>query len=362
MKIIQILPELNQGGVETSIVQLNKKLVELGHTSIVISSGGRLVEQILNDKGKHISCDVGSKNPLTFFIRVIKLYKILKRENPNIIHVHSRVPAWLIKFANKKIPVVSTVHGFNSVGRYSRVMTQFSQVIAVSQAIKDYIIKHYQTCEQKISIISPGVNLDEFNTNNLDKKFIQNFKKEFELQGKFIITSVGRITQLKDYETLIKATALVKKQLDNFKVLIVGGVRSDKKNYFKNLKELIKQLNLQGEVIFTGVQSQMNEIYHLSDVVVSSSKKPESFGLAVAEALCLETPVIASNHGGIVDVVIQGKTGWLFTAENQKELANCLIQAKNHQLTNLASHIQENFSCQQTMQKIIEIYQASTAK
>ena len=356
MKIIQILPELNQGGVETSVVQLNKKLVEFGYTNAVISNGGRLVDNVLDDEGKHITCDVCSKNPFTFLTRVLKLHKILKQEKPDIIHVHSRIPAWLVKFANKKTPVVSTIHGFNSVSRYSKVMTKASKVIAVSQAIKDYIIKHYQTDEKKISVISPGVDVEKLNAKNLDKEFIQNFKKKHGLQDKFVITSIGRITQLKDYETLIKATTIAKKKLSNLKVLIVGGVRSDKENYFKNLQKLVKKLGLQEKIIFTGNQNKMNEIYHLSDVVVSSSKKPESFGLSVAEALCLETPVIASNHGGIVDIVIPEKTGWLFTPENEQQLADCLIRAKNHQLVNLSSHIEENFSLEQTMKKIIEIY------
>ena len=118
MRIVQLLPELNEGGVERGVVELNREYVKLKIESYVISAGGKLEDQINLDAGKHIKFDVCSKNIFTVFLRVVKLKKILKEIKPDIIHVRSRVPAWLIYFANKnlKIKVVSTVHGFNSVG------------------------------------------------------------------------------------------------------------------------------------------------------------------------------------------------------------------------------------------------------
>ena len=117
MRIVQLLPELNEGGVERGVVELNREYVKLKIESYVISAGGKLENQINLDGGKHIKFDVCSKNIFTVFSRVVKLKKILKEIKPDIIHVRSRVPAWLIYFANKslQIKVVSTVHGFNSV-------------------------------------------------------------------------------------------------------------------------------------------------------------------------------------------------------------------------------------------------------
>jgi len=204
MKIVQLLPELNEGGVERGTIELSRELVKVGFESIVISNGGKLVSQLESDGAKHIKFDVCSKNPLSASSRITKLKKILEELNPDILHVRSRVPAWLVYFANKslKIPVVSTVHGFNSVSSYSRIMTNADKIICVSGAIKSYIQKHYEAPEEKITIIPRGIDLVKFNPNNLDEKFINSFKKEFNLNDKFIVSTVGRVTQLKDLETL----------------------------------------------------------------------------------------------------------------------------------------------------------------
>ena len=357
MRIVQLLPELNEGGVERGVVELNREYVKLKIESYVISAGGKLENQINLDGGKHIKFDVCSKNIFTVFSRVVKLKKILKEIKPDIIHVRSRVPAWLIYFANKslKIKVVSTVHGFNSVGFYSSIMQKADAVICVSNSIKEYIQKHYKTSESKITVIPRGIDLELFNPKNIDNDFINNFKKEFNLENRFIVSSVGRVTQLKDYETFIKAISLVKKELPNIVALIVGGVRSDKEDYLNSLKNLIKELNLEDNIIFTGSQSKIEQIYALSDVIVSSSKKPESFGRAVAEAICMNKPVIATNHGGVKDIIIENENGFFFEVGDEKELANNILKARNLSFDGY-NYISNNFSLGNMVNRTIDVY------
>lgn len=357
MRIVQVIPELNEGGVERGVVELNREFVKKGIESFVISAGGKLENQINLDGGNHVKFDVCSKNIFTAFSRVNALKKILKEINPDIIHVRSRVPAWLIYFANKKlnIKVVSTVHGFNSVGFYSSIMQKSDAVICVSNSIKEYIQKHYQTSENKITVIPRGIDLKLFNPKNIDETFIENFKKEFNLKDKFVVSSVGRVTQLKDYETFIKAILLVKKEIPNIVGLIVGGVRSDKENYLNSLKSLIKELNLEENIIFTGSQSKIEQIYALSDVVISSSKKPESFGRAVAEAICMNKPVIATNHGGVKDIIIENVNGFFFEVGNDKELEDNILKAKTLKFDGY-DYISTNFSLGNMVDKTINIY------
>ena len=358
MRVVQLLPELNEGGVERGTVELNREFVKKGIESFVISAGGKLQNQIDIDGGKHIKFDVCIKNIFTVFSRVAKLKKILKDVNPDIIHVRSRVPAWLIFFANKslKIKVVSTVHGFNSVGFYSSIMQKADAVICVSSSIKEYIQKNYQTSENIITVIPRGIDLELFNPKNSSNEFINNFKKEYDLENKFIVSSVGRVTQLKDYETFIKAVFLVKKEIQNIKALIVGGVRSDKEDYLNSLKKLIKELNLEENIIFTGSQSKIAEIYTLSDIVVSSSKKPESFGRAVAEAICMNKPAIATNHGGVKDIIIENVNGFFFDVGDNKQLALNIIKAKDLSFDGYG-YISKNFSLENMVDRTLEVYE-----
>jgi hypothetical protein len=98
MKIVQILPELNEGGVERGTMELSRELVKRGFESVVISSGGKLAAQIKHDGGLHVTLDVCSKNPLSAPWRIFKLYQTLKKLSPDILHVRSRVPAWMSFF------------------------------------------------------------------------------------------------------------------------------------------------------------------------------------------------------------------------------------------------------------------------
>jgi glycosyltransferase involved in cell wall biosynthesis len=357
MRIVQLLPELNEGGVERGTMELSRELVKLGHENIVISAGGKLVEQIEVDGGSHILIDVCSKNLFTVPFRIWTLKKLLKELQPDILHARSRVPAWLTYLANKTLgfPFVTTVHGFNSISPYSAVMTKGDKVICVSAVIKSYIQKHYHTDEKKITVIPRGIDLEKFNPNHVDTAFIDMFKTKYHLNKRMVVSTVGRITQLKDLETFIHAIAMAKDTIPNIVGLIVGGVREDKQNYFESLQALVKELDLKEHIVFTGSQSHVTEIYALSDVVVSSSKKPESFGRSVAEAIAMNTPVIATHHGGVLDIIIEGENGYFYPVGKYKILAQLLLKSRELQF-NGYTYISENFSLNNMVEKTVDIY------
>lgn len=357
MKIVQLIPELHEGGVERGVIELSRELVKLGFESVVISNGGKLVSQLERDGALHVKLDVCSKNIFTAPWRIFQLYKKLKTLNPDIIHARSRVPAWMAYCANKflNIPFVTTVHGFNSISAYSRIMSQGDHVICVSNAIKTYIQKHYNTPENKITVIPRGIDLEKFNPQNLDLAFMNEFNNQFNLKDKWIVSTVGRITQLKDLETFIEAIAILKKDFPNVIGLIIGGVRTDKQNYFNSLKVLIDSLHVKETIHFCGSTDKVAEVYALSDVIVSSSKKPESFGRSVAEAIALNTPVVATNHGGVLDIIEEGVHGYFTAIGNAPDLAQNIAKAKNLQFDGY-SYIHTNFSLKQMVERTVVIY------
>ncbi len=357
MKVLQLLPELNEGGVERGVLELSREYVKLDIDSFVMSNGGKLVKQIETDGGKHIKFDLCSKNIFTLPSRVFALRKILKELKPDIIHARSRVPAWIAYLANKSsgIKFVTTVHGFNSINFYSSIMQKGDRVICVSNAIKEYIQTNYNTNEDIIHVIPRGVDTKLFNKESVDLKFVSEFINKYCLDNKFIISSIGRVTQLKDYETFLKAVNEIKKEKPNVIALIVGGVRSDKNDYLESLKKLIKDLDLEKNVIFTGSQSKVAEIYFLSDVIVSSSKKPESFGRAVAEAISMDKPVVASNHGGVKDIIIENKNGFFFEVGDYKDLSEKIMKAKDLKFDG-HNYIKNTFSLGNMVKKSLEVY------
>ena len=362
MKIMQLLPELNEGGVERGVVELNRGLVRRGFDSVVMSAGGKLAETIEKDGGRHIIFDLCSKNPLSAMTRVRRLRTILNSVQPDILHARSRVPAWLAVFANRKlqIPFVTTVHGYNSVNAYSRVMTYGDMVICVSTGIKGYIQQHYSIPESKVAVIHRGVDPELFNPAQLNVQWLESFQREYCLEDKYIVTSVGRITELKDYETFIHSIKCASETIPNICGLIVGGVRHDKQAYFDRLKKLVADIEAEELIVFAGSQSEMQSIYALSDVLVSCSKKPESFGRTLIEAMAMNTPVIATRHGGALDIIEEGENGFLFEPGQVAELVEALQQQKKHVRDGLREYALSRFSLEQMVGKTINIYKNLT--
>ncbi len=358
MHIVQLIPELQEGGVERGVVEMNRELVQRGVTSSVISCGGRLVAAIEADGGQHITLDICSKNPLTAPWRAYRLRRVLQEVRPDIVHVRSRLPAWLLRLANRRLrlPVVSTVHGFNSVSAYSRIMTQADRVICVSHAIQAYIQKNYHTSSERLSVIHRGIDPTEFDPARLNQAFIEQFQREQALADRYVVASVGRVTPLKDYETFIRAVAAARPEIPNILGLIVGGIRADRQGYAARLQALVAELQVADAIRFVGSQRQIAEIYHLSDVVVSSSRKPESFGRAIAEALAMETPVIASRHGGALEIVREGINGQLFTPGDAADLTRCLVAASRQTYTGLRADALARFALSTMVERTLAVY------
>lgn len=361
MHIVQLLPELNQGGVERGTVELSRELVLLGHRSTVISAGGELAGQIEQDGGEHIDMDICSKNPLTVPFRAHRLKNIIAKIKPDILHARSRVPAWLTWFANKApgIPFVTTVHGFNSVSRYSEIMLKGERVIYGSTAIRAYILKNYAVDESILRYVPRGIDVNHFDPVQADPAFIDTFKNEHELEGRYIIAIIGRITEWKGHDCFIRALGEIRKTHPEAVGVVAGGVWHDKEDYLQTLKSLAAETG--ADIRFVGSQKRVREIYALSDLVVSAaSSKAETFGRTAAEALAMNTPVLASAHGGSLDILLDGTNGFLFPPNDSEALAEKILQAMAYEFSNLREHIDANFSLQRMTETELAVYRELT--
>ena len=325
MKVMHLVPAMEQGGVETVVLNLVRELSGTAE-SVVVSKGGRLVERLVADGGRHVALDVKSKNPLTYFSRAGKLRKLLKAEKPDLVCVHSRVPAWLFVWANRGLGFkwITYAHGANSVSRYSEVMTKGDLTVTPSRFLADYLKANYGLAEERIRVINPAVDSKRFDQDNLDRTFVETKRREWGLAADdFVVMAVGRITEVKGYDTLIKAVRLLQsnnqtiKQSNNFRLVIVGDADKGHQDYLESLKALAAEAGLETggvrrDVVFAGGESKIPECLSLASVVVSSNvKKPESFGLSMAEALMMGKPVVAKAFGGALDIVRDGIDGVL---------------------------------------------------
>lgn len=294
--------------MERGTLEVGKYLSEQGHQSIVVSSGGRMVTQLIREGSRHIRMPVHSKNPISL-LQVFNLRRLFLLEKPDIVHARSRVPAWLAFLALKLIKdelrpkFVTTVHGFYSVNPYSEIMTKGDAVICVSESIKEYVTRNYpKVQEEKLSLIHRGISQGEFPGGFVASvSWLNNWYSQFpETENKKLILLAGRITQLKGHEDFLK---LLVGFPGEFHGLIVGSVHPKRKKYYKLLLDKTKEMKLEQRVTFAGLQSDMKEIYSLSHVALSLSSKPESFGRTILEALSCGCPVVGYGHGGVGEIL-----------------------------------------------------------
>lgn len=311
LTVVQILPALEGGGVERGVLEVAEALVKAGHRSLVISAGGRMVDELTRNGSEHFTCNLGSKSPLT--LRHIPwLRRFLNEQKVDLIDAHSRMPAWISLMTWKTMPkatrpaFLTSMHGLHSVGFYSSVMCRGERVIAVSQTLYDHIREHYPFVpEDRLDLIHRGIDSRDYPRGYQPD---DTWKKAFESQypetvGKSLITLAGRITRLKGHEDMIRMLHRLQQKGVDAHGLIVGGADPRKASYAEEMKELAKSLGLSNCVTFTGHRSDLKQIYAISSVVLSLSTTPESFGRTVAEALSIGTPVVGYNHGGVAEIL-----------------------------------------------------------
>lgn len=358
LRIVQLLPALNEGGIERGVVELNREFVERGIESVVVSSGGRLVPEIERHGGRHVTLDVAAKNPLTFPSRVLRLRRAFRELQPSVVHARSRVPAWLCVLANRcpRFPFVTTVHGLNSVNPYSRVMTFGDRVICVSEVVSAHVQQHYRLDPARITVIQRGVDLNLFDPARADTDFIEQFRTKHRLENRKVIMSVGRITWLKDYESFIEAIAKVRETRPEVVGVIVGGVVPEKRRYFGDLRARVARSGLQDGVVFAGSQSRMPELYALADVLVNASLKMGNMGRTVAEALAMNTPVLATTEKGLRNLVRDGVNGYVINTHDPADLASKMLRALELSRDGVRETIPREYTLDCMVEQTLEVY------
>jgi glycosyltransferase involved in cell wall biosynthesis len=308
LTVVQVLPALESGGVERGTLEVGKYLVDHGHRSIVISAGGRLVEQLEREGSEHLAWDVGRKSPLTLLRYVGRLRRFLSAVKVDILHVRSRMPAWVCYLAwrgmaSKTRPhLVTTVHGPYSVNRYGAVMSRGERVIAISDMIVDYVRSNYPNVPpEHIRLIPRGVDPSQFpHGYQPTSDWLAQWRADYpELAGHKLIVLPARLTRWKGQTDFIQVMAQLVAAGHDVHGLIVGEAHPRRREFLEELKQQCRALDLESRITFTGHRSDLKDIMAISNIVMSLSREPEAFGRVTLEALSLGKPVIAYDHGGV---------------------------------------------------------------
>lgn len=309
--VLQMLPALNAGGVERGTLEINRALVQQSCRSLVMSAGGRMVPQLLNEGGEHFTWDIGRKS--LFGLRFIRpLRQFLVDQRIDILHVRSRFPAWIAYLAWRSMPpqqrprLVTTVHGPYTVNAYSAIMTYGERVIAVSHTIQDYLSTCYPKLDPKIvRVIYRGVDPIEFPFGyQAPAEWLAKLRTEYPaLNDVPLLTLPARLTRWKGQLDFIALISRLTQAGVIVHGLIVGDVHPKKQHFLQELQQRITQLNLTKHITIIGHRNDLKEIISISSMVFSLSNDPEAFGRVTPEALSLGVPVVGYEHGGVGEVL-----------------------------------------------------------
>ena len=368
--ILQVIPTLNISGAEQGCFDVANYLTKNGFTSNVITSSGYRIDQLEKNGSIVSKIPVHSKNPVTIIFNIFRILKIVKKNNINIIHARSRAPAWSCYFVAKiaRIKFITTFHGtynFNNKIKkfYNSIMLRSDYVIAISEFIYNEIKTKYAYSKKNISVISRGIDIKYLDPSKIDYKKVNNFLKDLNLENNSIkLVLPGRVSGWKGHKIAIEAmTYLRDKSSKDFVLLLVGP--TDNLKLKNNLLQKINELKLENIVKFIGPSKEMDLVYSTADIVLSCSTDPEAFGRIPVEAQAMGKVIIASNHGGHRETIINGLSGFLYPPLNPIELANSIIKAISNEIyldeqykIKRRQIILDNFTDLNMCQKTLEVY------
>ena len=366
--IVQILPSLNQGGVERGTLEMAEAVIREGGRAVVISGGGPMVSRLLQLGAEHVKLPVGSKNPLLWPIIGSRVRRALKRCGADLVHIRSRAPGWIAIPAARRLglPVVTTIHArmrkANPVkGLYNSVMVRGDRVIAISKYIQRLVLELYPETEDRLVVIPRGVDISIFAPDQVSPTRIIQASNLLGLPDDHpIIMLPARPSEWKGADQLIEAAGLIRDE--DFFVMLVGAGDGGK-DYQRGLAALIRANGLEGRVRLCEGVDDMPAVLMLADVVVMPSKSPEPFGRVAIEASAMGCPVVAFDHGGASESIKHGATGWLARPLDVQSLADCLREALDigsHQRLLLSKNAREfvtaKFTSERMCKKTVTVY------
>ncbi|MCG8429744.1 MAG: GT4 family glycosyltransferase PelF, partial [Candidatus Omnitrophica bacterium] len=355
MNILQILPELHVGGVETGTLDLARWLVKMGHKAVVVSAGGALVEELESCGAVHYRLPVHKKSFFTMLRMIPKLTALIRKEKIDIVHARSRVPAWIAYFACRRTQAVfvTTCHGYYGSHFFTRPMGWGKRVIVLSTVIARHMIEDFGVPRERIVVVPRSVDLERFRFRAPEKK-----RRKQELN----VGIVGRITPIKGHRVFIEAMAKLARGQENLKIWIVGDAPASKTPYKEELQSLVRRLGLSGNTQFLGNQRDIPQILKHMDVLVLATTTHEAFGRVIVEAQACGVPVVATRVGGVIDVVEHEKTGLLVPPSDPAAMAEAVGRiARSRKLARTLAHaayekVCRQYSVEHMVRQTLEVY------
>ena len=369
--ILQIIPQLKQGGVERGVLDIFRYLNKLNIENYIFCEGinGKFLSK--NEiKNIFITDGLRFKN----FKNYIKLNKllsqILEKKNINIVHVSSRAPAFIFSSTIKKTKKIKYITGFHNPYSsnffkkfYNSFLLKGDLIICNSNYTKQHIIENYRVDKNKIKSIPRGTDLEYFNPSLFTRKFIEESKFSLSIARENIVLTIpSRFSNWKGHLKLISFLNKIPESiLKTLKLIIILD------NPYKGKGKILFKCNkiLKENIIFIEPTNNIREIYAISDIIISCSIKPEGFGRTISEALAMNKIAIGANNGGVREQLFNFDRKLLFELNSfnsfYKSLSYALSFIKNKSFKSRA-YIKEKYSLEIMLESTLEAYLSNEKK
>ena len=367
INVLQVIAPISFGGAENVLLSINR-LMDKSRFSTFFSiflnpSRG---ENELHERLKALKCDVSiiPMNRINQINNIFALVKIIRKNNIHVVHTHSYRSdiIGLIASIIVKKPIVTTVHGWTSENRkvmvyeylQKKIMRHLDMIMPVSQQIYDELLRN-GVKKQKMKKIS----------NIIDYRNLKTIKNYHNLRSKYniheespVIGAVGRLGKEKGHIILLKAIAIVKQRYPNIKALIIG--EGDQKG---ELSKFVRKERMDETVNLCGFQKDVAKFYPLFDIFVLPSVT-EGLPLVLLEAMYFKKPIVASNVGGIPEIIVHGLTGELVPPGEPVPLAESISRLLGDKSyagkmgETGHKYLLKNFSPGRWIREIEEVYQS----
>ena len=367
--LVQIVPSLDSGGVERGTVDVANFLAEKKIQNFIITSGGKMIKE-LDERFIHVhQLPVASKNFFSYPLIARKINQFIKANNINIVHVRSRGPAWMVNLiAKNNIKTIATFHnvygGHSYLKKmYNKGLTKMDHLVAISDYVKETIVKKYNLLPNNISVINRGVDTEYFNQ-PLDVGIRDNILKTHQIDtAKKIILFPARITSWKGQLEFID----VIKKMDTQNILVLFAGDTKNKSYTKLVRDKIEQNNLKQvcKILGSVNQDEMRSLYQIADLSLSFPLRTEGFGRTVSESLYSKTPVLAFDYGGVKNQLanlsdmfkVKPQDFQVLPAKIEKLLSLSEVE-KKEALEGVQSVIESNFSKINMVKQYLKLYES----
>lgn len=375
IKVVRIIDRLNIGGPAIHCILLSAYLNPQKFSTTLITGNVSSFEgdmsyfarqhniqwQVIPNLGREISLLHDLKT-------CWQLFKILRKEKPQIIHTHKSKAGALGRFVALLLGIPIRIHTFHGhvfhgyFGKWKsrlfifieRILAYFtSRIIVISQQqLQEISLQYHIAPAHKFSVIPLGFDFDKFSKLHLSQGWL---RQKFNIaQNEIIVGIVGRLTAVKNHFMFLEVAQNLKQQNAPFRMVIIGDgeLRPE-------LEAKTKQLGLEGYVIFTGWLQNPCEIYADLDIVALTSLN-EGTPVTLIEAMYCGKPVVATNVGGISDFIQSGVHGILVPSQDIANFAKAIILLQNKDLQReygqAGKHVATKFAIERLLSDIEKLY------